>query len=112
MDNNSPDFRRELPETPAENPIVNPGEKSTIVNKSGRRYLAYALLIVGAILTFFNGEIARTLSVPVLFVQLAAPVFFISGAILFFSVRETFDRNETYRQFLDRRARDLEAKDE
>jgi hypothetical protein len=103
MDNNSSENH---PETP----IVN--RQSQIVNKSGRRYLAYALLIVGAILTFFNGEIARTLGVPVLFVQLAAPVFFISGAILFFTVRETLDRNDAYRQFFDRRDRDPDAKDE
>lgn len=109
--NNEPDnFRRELPEAPAETPIVN--RLSPIVNKSGRRYLAYALLIVGALVTFFSGEIARALSVPVLFVQLAAPVFFISGAILFFTVRETLDRNTAYQQFLDRRGRDSGTKDE
>lgn len=63
-----------------------------------RRILAYILLIVGGFTTFLSGNISAALSLPIAVVQIAALICIVSGAVLFYSVRQSFDRASTYQQ--------------
>jgi hypothetical protein len=63
-----------------------------------RRPVSYLLLASGALVTFFNTDIGRWLSIPSIFVQLASLGLLLAGAYLFYSVRQPPDRPTAYRQ--------------
>ncbi|HEX2915227.1 MAG TPA: hypothetical protein VH186_30965 [Chloroflexia bacterium] len=85
----------------------NPGEEPVEIQndnpKGGwRRPLSYLLVLLGAIATFFSGDIARTLSISTTIMQFVALALLLAGAVLFFSIRERSDRISSYRSLLSR----------
>ena len=63
-----------------------------------QRLLAYGLLAAGALLTFFNANLSQWLGLGTSLLQIVALALLAGGAILFYNVRETSNRLNTYRE--------------
>lgn len=74
-----------------------------------KRPVSYLLLALGALATFFSGEISRNLEIDATFVQFGALTLILIGAVLFLSVREVPNRVSAYRELLRRPDSELDT---